>query len=198
MDIFGLEHVNRVIFRAEDELDTPVIKEKIRTLLGRTLGFDPEDNDAVWMWDTSEGLQFIHYFFLGFEAFLFVGGLLTLVVGGIGVANIMYVTVRERRREIGVKSALGATPSLILGQFMLEAFIIMFIGGSIGVAGAWLVVSVFSSPATAGMQKFLGTPEINLTISLITVSILAVIGFAAGWSPAKRASDMDPVQALEF
>lgn len=198
MDIFGLKHVNRIIFRAEDTVDTPVIKEKVGMLLSKTLGFDPEDNDAIWMWDTSEGFQFIHYFFLGFEAFLFIGGLLTLVVGGIGVANIMYVTVRERRREIGIKAALGATPTLILGQFMLEAFIIMFIGGGIGVTGAWLVVTVFSSPAMANMQKYLGKPEIDLTISLIAVSILAVIGFAAGWSPAKRASDMEPVQALEF
>jgi len=197
-DVFGATYVNRIIFRARNDMDTPKIKDAIHDVLGKTLGFASEDKDAIWMWDTSEMTRFIHYFFLGFEMFLFLGGLLTLIVGGIGVANIMYVSIRERRREIGVKSALGATPRLILMQFMLESFIIMLVGGGLGVLGAWLIVELFNAPVLGTIQTVLGKPAINMYISLITATILALIGFAAGWSPAKSAADMDPVRALEF
>jgi putative ABC transport system permease protein len=197
-ELTGDLYVDRFIFRAANTVDTPRIKEKIYTVLGRNLGFSPKDKDAVWMWDTSEMTQFMQYFFLGFELFLLLGGVLTLIVGGIGVANIMYVTIRERRREIGIKSALGATPHLILAQFMLESFLIMLIGGALGVTGAWLIVTGFNTPAFAGVQLFMGKPSISLNVSLITASLLALIGFAAGWSPAKSASEMDPVRALEF
>ena len=197
-DVFGAKYVNRIIFKAKNDVDTPKIKENIHEILGRRLGFAKEDKDAIWMWDTTEMTQFIHYFFLGFEVFLFLGGVLTLIVGGIGVANIMYVSIRERRREIGIRTALGATPRLILMQFMLESFIIMFIGGSLGVFGTWLIITLFGTPALAGVQVVLGKPEINLNIALIASTVLALTGFAAGWSPAKSASNMDPVRALEF
>ncbi len=197
-DVFNVKNIERIIFRARNTDDTPRIQESIRAILGRKFGFLPEDKDAIWMWDTSEGTRFISMFFLGFEAFLFMGGLFTLIVGGIGVANIMYVTIRERRREIGVKSALGATPRMILAQFMLESFLIMLIGGSIGVLGAWFIVTIFSSPALSGIQTVMGKPSIDFTIALVTASLLALIGFAAGWSPARSAADMDPVRALEF
>jgi putative ABC transport system permease protein len=197
-DVFGATYVSRIIFRARNDMDTPGIKDEIYAVLGKTLGFAREDKDAIWMWDTSEMTRFVHYFFMGFEMFLFLGGLLTLIVGGIGVANIMYVSIRERRREIGIKSALGATPRLILMQFMLESFIIMLVGGGLGVLGAWLLVGLFNAPALGSIQTVLGKPAINLNISVITAAILALIGFTAGWSPAKSAADMDPVRALEF
>lgn len=197
-EMTGSLYVDRFIFRAGMTADTPRIKEKIYNVLGKSFGFSPQDKDAVWMWDTSEMTQFMEYFFFGFELFLLLGGVLTLIVGGIGVANIMYVTIRERRREIGIKSALGATPRLILTQFMMESFLIMLIGGAIGVTGAWLVVTLFNNPALASIQVFMGKPTINITISLITAALLALIGFVAGWSPAKSASEMDPVRALEF
>lgn len=189
--------VDRIIFRAREVGDTPRMKAHTYAVLGKLQGFSPDDKDALWMWDTSEMTRYFYYFFLGFQAFLLLGGSFTLIVGGIGVANIMYVTIRERRREIGIKSALGATPRMILGQFLLESFLIMFIGGGIGVLGAAAIVSVVGLPAFAGFQKIFGIPAIDPITSLITASLLAFIGFAAGWSPAKSAAEMDPVRALE-
>ena len=197
-DVFGINNVNRFILRAGNTEETPRMIERIYQVLGKKLGFDPSDHDAVWNWDTSELTQFLFYFFIIFEAFLLIAGLFTLFVAGIGVANIMYVAIRERRREIGIKSALGATPRLILAQFMLETFLIMIIGGFIGVFLAGIIVELVNTPGLSKAQVVIGTPEINLTVSLITAGLLAVIGFAAGWSPAKSAADMDPVQALEF
>jgi len=197
-DVFGMTTVQRFIIRARNPEDTPRMMENIYRVLGDKLGFDPDDHDAVWYWDTSEMMRFLFYFFIVFEGFLLVAGLFTLFVGGIGVANIMYVAIRERRREIGVKAALGATPRLILAQFMLETFLIMFIGGCIGVGFAGGIVKLINMPALGQLQTVVGTPRIDLTIALVTAGMLALIGFAAGWSPAKAAADMDPVRALEF
>jgi putative ABC transport system permease protein len=196
-EMLGVTSIERIICRARDAVETPRLKAQVYAILGKTLEFSPDDKIALWMWDTSEMTRFLHYFFLGFEGFLLLGGVFTLVVGGIGVANIMYVTIRERRREIGIKSALGATPRMILAQFLLESFLIMLVGGGLGVLGALLIVNVMGLPVFAGIQKVLGVPSIDLTTSLITASLLALIGFAAGWSPAKSAAEMDPVKALE-
>jgi putative ABC transport system permease protein len=197
-EMTGATTIDRLVFRGASVTVTPDMKRKTIELLGRNLGFDPEDKDAIWIWDTSEMSRFFFVFFLGFQTFLLMGGLFTLIVGGIGVANIMYVTIRERRREIGIRSALGATPRLILAQFMLESFLIMAIGGALGVAVSWVIVTILGSPALSGLQTFLGKPAIDLHVALISASLLALIGFAAGWSPAKAASEMDPVRALEF
>jgi putative ABC transport system permease protein len=198
LDMFGATTVNRIIIRARTVNVTPRMKDRIYQVLGTKMGFSVDDKDALWMWDTSESAQFLEYFFLGFQMFLLLGGIFTLIVGGIGVANIMYVAIRERRREIGIKSALGATPRLILTQFILESFIIMFLGGSAGVLGACFIVAIFNHPALSQMQAVMGHPAIDINTALITAGILALVGFAAGWSPAKSASDMDPVRALEF
>jgi len=99
-EIFGINYINRIIYRAHNPVETAKTKERIYQVLGKKLGFDSEDTDAIWMWDTSEMMQYFFYFFLGFEAFLLLGGIFTLLVGGIGVANIMYVAIRERRRSV--------------------------------------------------------------------------------------------------
>lgn len=198
IDITGASSLNRIILRARTFGETPRMMDQVYEVLGPRYGFATDDTDAVWMWDTSESTIFLDAFFKGFESFLLLSGIFTLIVGGIGVANIMYVSIRERRREIGVKSALGATPGLIQLQFLLEAAIIMLVGGGMGVTGAILVVSLFRTPLLAPVTDMIGKPQIDLTIALITVTILSLIGFTAGWSPAKRASEMDPVRALEF
>ena len=190
--------INRFICRAGRAIDTPFMRDEIYRVLGRKYHFDPTDEEALWMWDTTEMEQFMFYFFLGFQIFMGVGGLLTLLVGGIGVANIMYVVVRERRREIGIKSALGATPRTILMQFMTETFFIVLIGGVTGFAISYGVVSLFQSPLLEGLHEYIGIPEINPVVSGAALAVLGLVGFAAGWSPARRAASIDPVQALEF
>jgi putative ABC transport system permease protein len=194
----GRIYVNRFICRAARAVDTPRMKKDIYKVLGRKYKFDPTDEEALWMWDTTEGQQFMTYFFLGFQIFLGIGGLLTLLVGGIGVANIMYVVVRERRREIGIKTALGATPNTILLQFMTETFFIVAIGAITGFAISYGVVEIFQSPLLENIHKYVGKPEINPLVASCAMITLGLVGFAAGWSPARRAASIDPVQALEF
>jgi putative ABC transport system permease protein len=118
-------------------------------------------------------------------------------VGGIGVANIMYVVVRERRREVGIKMALGARPSTILLQFMVETFMIISLGGLAGFAVSTSIVQVFQLPALESVTRYIGTPTISPLVALGTIAVLGAVSFAAGYAPARRAARLDPVKALE-
>ena len=110
----------------------------------------------------------------------------------------MYIVVRERRREIGVKMALGASPRMILMQFMVETFMIVGLGGALGFGFSWGVVRLFTTPLLAFATKYIGVPTINPLVAAITITVIGLIGFAAGFAPARRAARMNPVQALEF
>src|SRR5207245_8125004 len=112
------------------------LKQQIVKILGTRYHFDPKDKEALAMWDTTEMFQFLDTFMLAFRLFLGVVGSLTLVVGGIGVSNIMNVVVEERTRELGIKMALGARSGAILGQFLFETLTFTAAGGALGVASA--------------------------------------------------------------
>jgi putative ABC transport system permease protein len=121
-----------------------------------------------------------------------VGGF-TLLVGGIGVANIMFVVVRERRIEIGVKRAIGARRSHILVQFMLEAVLLVAMGAAIGFLIAVSIVELVSLiPAT----EEIGKPVISYSVAAGTTLVLALVALAAGLFPARAAARLDPVTCL--
>ncbi|MGA9118051.1 MAG: FtsX-like permease family protein, partial [Bacteroidota bacterium] len=135
----------------------------------------------------------------GISVFLGSVGFLTLLIAGVGVANVMYVVVKERTREIGVKMALGARRSYILAQFIFEALILAFIGGGAGILFSWGVVSlVHLFPSDSGVMQFLGRPTLSAGIMFITAGILAGIGLMAGLFPARRAANLDPVESLRY
>ena len=146
------------------------------------------------VWDTSEQAQFLDTFMLAFKLFLGIVGSLTLVVGGIGVSNIMNVVVEERTREIGIKMALGAQPGSVLRQFLLETTIITGVGGVIGLGLAFGICAVF--PAL-GATDFVGDPTVSPVVAAATAALLGVIGLIAGYFPARSAAAMDPVVAMK-
>ena len=120
-------------------------------------------------------------------------------VAGIGLANVMYVVVRERTREIGIKRALGAQRRHIITQFVGEATLLALVGGLSGFAiAALIVVSVASLPDTNMAMTFITNPRLSWPIGLGTVAILTGIGVAAGVLPARRAAAVDPVEALRY
>ena len=162
-------------------------------LLGAKHRFDPSDRWALQQWDSSEFEQEIRFFLLALKIFLAVVGGFTLLVGGIGVANIMFVVVRERRMEIGVKRAIGARRSHIVVQFMAEAALLVGLGALLGFLFAVLVVKLTGMiPATEEM----GEPVISGGVAAITAAVLAVVAFAAGVFPARQAARLDPVTCL--
>ena len=197
-ETFGARYVDRFVCRAIDPLHTEKMKEGIYQVLGDKYKFDPTDKEALWMWDTTETDQFMTYFFLSFNIFLALGGMLTMLVGGIGVANIMYVVVRERRRELGIKAALGATPLTIMMQFLLETFLIVLVGGVLGFAFSYGVIRIFQNPMLEQVTQYIGKPVFDPPVAMSAILLLGLVSFAAGWSPARRAANMDPVQALEY
>ena len=127
--LFTERYVDNFIFQAKDAAMVPEVTRKVYEVLGRRHKFDPTDKEAIGMWDTTEGEKFFRVFFGVFRAFLAIIGSFTLIVGGIGVSNIMYVVVEERTREIGVKLAVGAKPRFILGQFLVETLTLTAVGG---------------------------------------------------------------------
>jgi putative ABC transport system permease protein len=137
--------------------------------------------------------------FTGIQIFLGVIGGLTLLIAGIGVANIMYVVVKERTREIGVKRALGARRKHIIAQFVAEATVLALMGGVMGLAiSAAIVGGVAGIPEKEGAMEFLGNPEISALIALVTVGTLGTIGLLAGVFPARKAAKVNPVDSLRW
>lgn len=192
--LFGDRYVDNFIFQAERPELVPAVTRRVYEVLARRHKFDPEDKEAIGMWDTTEADKFFRVFFGIFRSFLAVIGSFTLIVGGIGVSNIMYVVVEERTREIGVKMAVGAKPRYILGQFMAETLTLTTVGGVLGFLITLGVIAVFP----AQLDEYVGTPEASPLVIVSTAALLGLIGLAAGYFPARRASLMDPVVALKL
>jgi len=123
-----------------------------------------------------------------------VMGVLTLVVAGIGVSNIMNVVVEERTKEIGVKMALGARQRAMIGQFLFETLVLTALGGAIGFAISAGICAAFP----ASLDEYVGTPAISLQVGATTTAVLGLIGFLAGFFPARSAARLNPVEALRL
>jgi putative ABC transport system permease protein len=193
--LFGPRHISNLVYRPASPEQSEMVNARVREVLGQRYTFDPADHSAIGMWDTGEGLKFFHYLFLGFNLFLGVVGSFTLIVGGIGVANIMYVVVRERTREIGIRRAIGARRRDILGQVFAESFFIVAIGAAFGFA---ISVAIVRIAALFPIQEQVGTPVLSPTVLLATLALLAVVALLAGLFPARRAANLDPVESLRY
>lgn len=191
--VFGSRYLSNLIYRPVDPEFSERIERRMYDLLGRKLRFNAEDKDALGVWDTNEADRFFKYFFVGFNVFMGIIGSFTLTVGGIGVANIMYVVVRERTREVGIKRSVGARRRDILLQFFAETFVIVALGALFGFLIALGLVKVLGF---IPVQDFVGTPRVSPTVAAITVSLLAFIAFLSGLFPARKAANLDPVESL--
>jgi putative ABC transport system permease protein len=191
--IYGSIHLNNIIYQVEDPRRSEEVSEQVRQALAKRYKFDPTDKDAVWIWDTSMFDKFIFYFFLGFNIFMGLIGSFTLGVAGIGVANIMFIVVQERIKEIGVKRAVGAKRSNILFQFFMETFFVVGLGSAIGFLIAFGIITALQY---VPIKEYVGTPDLSFEVALATVIILSVIGLAAGLMPARRAANLDVVECL--
>lgn len=197
--IYGPTLVNSIVVRPVDPARQEELKKEIFRVLARKYHFDPADERTLFIWDFIENEKISEKIAIGVSIFLGSVGFLTLLIAGVGVANVMYVVVKERTREIGIKMALGARRSYILSQFIFEALLLAFIGGAIGLLFSWGAVSVVRLlPSDEGAMQFLGKPVLSPGIMLLTTGILATIGLLAGFFPARKAASVDPVESLRY
>jgi putative ABC transport system permease protein len=198
--VLGKDKLNVVVIHARRAEDMDQALSHLNQVLSPRLGFDPDDPHVWGVWNTVRSQKIGERILIGLEIFFGVIGALTLVVGGVGVANIMYAVVKERTREIGVKVALGARRSWITGPFVLEGVVYTFVGGLFGGFIAILVVTGLSLIPLEGSKvlEFLGHPTLSWPIGVAAVAILGTCGLAAGYFPARRAASIDPAATLRY
>lgn len=197
--IFGYRFLNNILYLPYDLTKMEATERRVFEVFGAKYKFNPDDDRALHVWDTVSGARQFNNIMIGLKMFLGIIGALTLLIAGVGVANIMYVSVKERTREIGIKMAVGARRSYVLIQFLIEAFIITFVGGFGGMAFSYIITEAFKRvPLESDVIDFMGRPTISLEIGLMVVAILGVMGLASGLFPAMRAASVSPVESLRY
>ncbi|MAO65447.1 MAG: hypothetical protein CL666_10650 [Balneola sp.] len=191
--MMGTDIINNILYTPTDPALAQSIQDQVYEVMGKKHRFDPADKDAIGIWDTNEFWSFINVMFLGINGFLGLIGFFTLAVGGIGVANIMFVVVQERMKEIGIRRATGARRHHIMIQFFLETFMIIGIGASAGYLIGWVLVELMQD---IPIKEFVGTPYFSPEVGLIAFAVLGFVGLASGFLPAWRASRLDVVECL--
>ena len=187
--------INNLVFEVGDPEQHEEAVAQVYRVLGRDHHFDPTDKDALFVWDTLQGSKLTQRIFEVMTMFFGAVALMTLSLGGIGVMNIMLVSVTERTREIGVRKAIGATRGDIARQFFAEAAVLTIVSGAVGFAvGVGLCAALRAAP----LPEFVPHPVISPAAIISSVLTLSLITVAAGMYPARRAAALAPVDSLRY
>jgi putative ABC transport system permease protein len=188
--------VNDIIYVPSSLTEWKAARRQVLRVLGRNHQFDADDKGAVYIWDTVESAELVDQIFISMTAFLGAIALTTLTLGGVGVLNIMLVSVTERTREIGLRKAIGATRRRIMMDFLAEGVILAGLSGVVGFLGAYGLASLVNSlPLQSDM--FAGLPVKGATTAW-SFGALAVVAIASALFPAWRAASLTPVEALRY
>lgn len=170
-------------------------ENEIRSILGPRHNFDPQDLEAVGIWNTALETVLFAKIITGMRQFFSAVSVITLILGGIGVMNIMLVSIKERTKEIGIRKALGATERNIQWQFFSEGFVLTLVSGAVGLFGAFLLsrlINMLPMP-----DRFVGM-IITWKSAVLSALALAVVGIVAATYPARRAAELPPIEALRY
>ena len=185
--------LNRLLVTPKSVQQHESCKLQMRQALGGRHGFDPLDKEACAVWDTVEEAKAFTQMTDGMKMFLGAVGFTTLLLGGLGVMNVMLVAVRERTREIGVRKALGATARTILRQFFIESVFVATLSGAIGFAVAYGFCALVN---LLPMPPFFGGLLPTWQSGTLAFSLLTIVTVASAMYPASRAAHIDPIEAL--
>jgi len=194
--------INQIHIQPRDPARSKMIESRVQTLLGRRFRFDPADRYATSFWNTIEDAKEGQAIFRGIEIFLGIIGALTLLIGAVGVTNLMYAVAKERTKEIGVKLAIGARRRVIVQQFFLETVFVFAKGTFWGFITAFNIVNLVRlAPInydSFGIEAYLLRPEFSLKIFIVYMLVLGVLCFLSGIFPALRASRANPIESLRY
>ena len=201
-DLFDTQYISGMFMDYEGE-NHQQIARVVRSVLAAHHNFRPDDRRAVFIADFKQDFDDFTIVSTALKVLLAFIGALTLGIGGIGLMNIMLVSVQQRTREIGVEKALGAQKSHILLQFLAEALAITFAGGAAGIVIAYLISwGVGALPLMSAFGDNLQAGDIHLQINIgslaVATLILSVVGILSGMIPAIRASQLDPIESLRY
>jgi putative ABC transport system permease protein len=197
--MWGRQPLSAIVYLTPSRAEADLVRGQVCRVLARRHRFDPEDRFALSIWDTTEGEEITEGIHLGVRGFMGMIGVVTLIVAGVGVGNVMYVLVKSRTREIGIKVAVGAKPSDITMYHLIEGFVIVVLGGGFGLLASWLlIVGLNHVPLDEEALRYFGRPKMSVFTMVVVATVLGLVGLFAGLFPARRAALTDPVEALRY
>ncbi|HDY7663004.1 TPA: ABC transporter permease [Vibrio vulnificus] len=177
------------------------LAQTIRKVIARKHGASVSDEQVVQVDDMFLKQKSMQQFLIGLQSFLGIIGFVTLAVAGVGIANVMYATVKRSTRDIGVRMAVGATPTAIRLHYLVQSLMTMMLGGVLGLGVTYALVSAISAINLDGnvFYEDLGkpVPELSWMVVTIVIATLVIIGVASAWLPANRAAKVSPLEALQ-
>ncbi len=195
--VFGIKYFNRLVIEADDEANVIATVEDIKTTLRNSHNITDPDKDDFFVETQADAMEMVSTIMGVLTLFLAAVAAISLLVGGVGIMNIMLVSVTERTREIGLRKALGATSRNVLTQFLMEAVILTAAGGVIGIA----LGSLFSFLISVVLSQYMNLDwgfSFPLSAAVLGIGVAALIGLVFGLYPARQAAKKSPMEALRY